>query len=140
MKLRAHFVELAQVKRAISESNQLSKQGDNEQALAVLDRAITEMMHENRRSWVCTLLRHASVIAESSGKLQLARVYRERCVALDPNSPLALFDLAATLHRLGEPQAARQYATRAYGLSKEHTDDVTQAIIESLLQMWPDLG
>jgi len=41
-------MELAQVKRAISESNQLSSQGDNERALAVLDQAITEMMHKKR--------------------------------------------------------------------------------------------
>ena len=133
-------MELDEVKRIIDESSELSKHGKDQDALKLLDNAITSAVRENHVRWVTILSRHASAIADHSGDLRLAREYRERCAAHEPDNPLTLSSLADVLHRQGENLLARQYAVKAYQLSIQRDTELDRGIVESLLQTWPDLA
>ena len=131
--------EMSLLKQAIAESNRLSKRGAHEEALDVLDRAIAEAAREGHNTWVQILSRHASALADEAGDLQLVRRYREQCLALDSESPLALSSLADILRRQGEDNLAKTYAAKAYTLSAARDSDLDRAVVESLLRVWPDL-
>jgi tetratricopeptide (TPR) repeat protein len=131
--------EIDLLKRTINESSELSKRGENQRALKLLDDAIAEAIRENRSIWVCTLSRHASVIADEMGDLHLVRRYREQCLVRDPDNPFTLSSLADVLHRQGEDDLARQFATKSYRLSMQRDTELDRALVESLLKTWPDI-
>jgi tetratricopeptide (TPR) repeat protein len=133
------MTELDSLKRVVNESGELSKRGQNKEALRLLDGAIAEAVRESRRTWVSVLCRHASVIADEMGDLPLVRKYRERCLELDPENPLTLCSLAEVLHRLGVDDLAKKYAAKSYQLSMNRDTELDRAVIESLRQTWPDL-
>jgi hypothetical protein len=131
--------ELDILKRLVNESSELSKRGEHLKALEILDDGIARAVRENRPIWIRVLSRHASALADEMGDLGLVREYRERCAADDPDNPLALCSLANVLHRLGEDDLGKQHALRSYRLSSRLDTEVHRALVESLLQMWPDL-
>ena len=69
-------MDLDTVKRAIRESTELSKQGDNQRALRILDESIADALRENHDRWVRVLSRHASAISDSMADLTLVRPNR----------------------------------------------------------------
>src|SRR6266478_5254406 len=69
------------LKRVIDQSSELSKQGNNPNALELLDDEIAHAVRESRGIWVSTLSRHATAIAYQLGDLGLVRRYREQCLA-----------------------------------------------------------
>jgi len=131
--------EIDQLKRTVNESSELSKKGEHLKALRLLDAAIAQAVQENRSLWVRVLSRHASALADDMGDLQLVRRYREQCLAEDPKNPMALSSLANVLQKQGEKKLARQYAVEAYRLSSQRATELDRALIQSLLQKWPDL-
>ena len=133
-------MELDLVKRTIDKSSELSKQGKDGDALKLLDDAIADAVHKDQARWVGVLSHHASAIAEHIGDLPRARGYRERGASHEPDNPLTLSSLADILHRQGENLLARQYAAKAYQLSIQRDTELDRAVIESLLQTWPDLA
>jgi tetratricopeptide (TPR) repeat protein len=133
------MAEIDLLKRVINDSSELTKRGENQAALRLLDDAIEEAVRDNRSLWVCTLSRHASAIASEMGDLRLVRRYREQCLIRDPDNPLALFSVADILRRQGEEDLARRYAAKAYRFSVNSQTELDRALIESLLKAWPDV-
>lgn len=132
--------QLDRLKRAINDSSELSKAGENEKALDLLDASITDAIRENLNTWVCTLSRHAAVISDYMGDLRRARGYYERAVKHDPDNTITLYSLADVLRRLGEIDSAKQCAVRCYQLSTQRDNDLDRNVVESLLKTWPELG
>jgi hypothetical protein len=132
-------MEIDLLRRTINESSKLSKRGETRQALKLLDDAIADAIRENRTSWARTLSRHASVIADNLGDLDLVRRYSEQCLACDPENPATLSGLADVLRRQGEVGLAQEYALKSYRLCMRGDTDVHRAIRESLLDAWPEL-
>lgn len=133
-------MDLDRVKKIVNDSSELSKQGEDGEALELLDDAMAEAAGENHVRWASLLSRHASVIAEHMGDLRLVRQYREGCAGREPENPLTLSGLADILHRLGEEVLARQYAVKAYRIGIERDTELDRSVIESLLHIWPDLA
>ena len=52
---------------AMSSSARLAQQGDNEEALRLLDDGIARAISENENRWVLTLSHHATVISNFLG-------------------------------------------------------------------------
>ena len=52
------------LKQVIYESGELSRRGENQNALKLLDDLITRAMQENKDTWVRILCRHAAVICD----------------------------------------------------------------------------
>jgi hypothetical protein len=128
------------LKGIINESSELSKQGNNSKALDLLDDEIALAIRQSRGTWVCTLSRHASVIADQMGDLGLVRRYREQCLAHDPDNPLTLLSLAEVLDRQGEDALAKEYAVKSYQLSVRRDTELDRAVVESISKQWPEIS
>jgi hypothetical protein len=64
-----HMVPVDRLRRTINDSSELSKLGENQQALKLLDDEIAQAIRENRKVSICVLSRHAAVIADQMGDL-----------------------------------------------------------------------
>lgn len=133
--------ELDEIKRAIRESSELSRRGDNLCALSILDEALAaHSSGQGSSERIRTLARHASVVAEQLGDLRLVRKYREQVLSHNPDDPLALLSLAETLQQAGEQGLAASYARRSYQLSKDRGTELDRAVMESVAKGWPEIA
>ncbi len=134
------MVAIDRLRNAINNSSKLSERGESRKALILLDDEIAHAVSENKNIWVCTLSRHASVIADQIGDLGLVRRYREQCPAHDPDNPLTLLGLAEVMDRQGEKALAKDYAIRSYQLSAQRgTTELDRAVMESISKQWPEI-
>jgi len=130
--------DLDQLKDTIQRSSELSKQGEDEKALALLDDALTRAVLENKTRWIRTLSHHAAVISDSIGDLHRVRRYYEQSLASDPDNSKALYGLANALQRQGETELAKQYATKCYRSIRDSESDLDRALLELVLDGWPE--
>ncbi len=132
--------DLDQLQDTIQRSSELSKQGEDERALALLDDALTRAVLENRTTWIRILSHHAAVISDSIGDLHRVRRYYEKSLASDPDNSKALYGLANALQRQGETELAKRYATKCYQSIRDSESDLDQALLELVLHGWPELA
>ena len=99
---------------AMSSSARLTQQGNNEEALQLLDGAIARAISENENRWVLTLSHHAAVISNFLGNWSQVKHYYEKSLAFYPENPRALSGLADVAKEQGELELAKQYAARCY--------------------------
>lgn len=133
------MAEIDELKRIVNESSALSRAGQNQTALKLLDESITAAARENRNSWVRVLSRHAAVISDSMGDLRLLRHYCEQSLTHSPDDPGALYGMADVLIREGQADSARHYASNAYRLSAQRGAEADRSLIELILKRWPEI-
>ena|SRR5580704_13762459 len=131
--------ELDQLKETIQKSSELSRQGKDQNALALLDNALTRAFLENKTAWIRTLSHHAAAISDSIGDVPRVRRYYEQALICDPNSSKDLYGLANALQRQGESELAKLCATKCYQLIRTSENDLDQALLELVLLGWPEL-
>lgn len=131
---------LEQLKHVIQQSSELSKVGEDEKALALLDDALTRAVRENQVMWVRILSHHAAVISDSIGDLRRVRSYYEQSLASNPENTRSLYGLARALQREGETNLAMQYASKCYESIQNSEDELDRALLELLLDSWPEFG
>ncbi|HWY53053.1 MAG TPA: hypothetical protein VNZ03_01230 [Terriglobales bacterium] len=124
----------------MSSSAKLSQQGDTDEALRLLDSAITMASKENDRQWVLTLSHHAAVISNFLGNLSRVKHYYQQSLAFNPENPRALSGLADVAREEGELELAREYAARCYKALMEGDNFLKDARLETLLKKWPEVG
>jgi hypothetical protein len=127
-------------KDAVTSSTKLSKQGDNDEALRLLDGAIVTASKENDRQWVLTLSHHAAVISNFLGNLSRVKHYYQQSLAFNPENPRALSGLADVAKQEGELELAKEYAARCYNALIEGDDFLKKERLETLLKKWPDVS
>ena len=125
---------------AVSASTKLMQQDKNEEALQLLDGAISTAISETENRWVLTLSHHAAVIARFLGDWPRVKHYYEQSLAFNPENPAALSGLADVAKELGELALAREYAARCYKVLTEGDDHLKDARLEMLLKKWPEVG
>src|SRR2546430_10809453 len=124
---------------AMSSSARLTQQGDNEDALRLLDGAIARAISENENRWVLTLSRHAAVISNFLGNWPQVIHYYEKSLAFNPDNPRALSGLADVAKEQGELELAKQYAARCYKALIGGDDFLKKERLETLLKKWPEV-
>jgi Tfp pilus assembly protein PilF len=129
-----------QYRDAMSSSARLAQQGDNEEALRLLDGAIAMASKENDRQWVLTLSHHAAVISNFLGNLSRVKHYYQHSLAFNPENPRALSGLADVAKEEGEVGLASEYASRCYKALMEGDDFLKDARLEALLKKWPEVA
>jgi tetratricopeptide (TPR) repeat protein len=122
---------------AMSASARLAQQGDNEEALRLLDGAIARAISENENRWVLTLSHHAAVISNFLGHWSQAKHYYEKSLASNPENPGALSGLADVAKEQGELELAKEYAARCYKALIEGDDFLKKERLETLLNSGP---
>jgi tetratricopeptide (TPR) repeat protein len=125
---------------AMSSSARLAQQGDDEEALRLLDDAIARAISENENRWVLTLSHHAAVISNFLGNWSQVKHYYENSLAFNPENPRALAGLADVAKEQGELELAKQYAARCYRALIEGDDFLKKERLESLLKKWPEVS
>jgi len=123
----------------MSTSTKLAQQGDNEEALRLLDGAIA-MASANESQWVLTLSHHAAVISNFLGNLSKVKHYYEQSLAFNPENPRALSGLADVAKEQGELELAKEYASRCYKALTKGDDFLKDARLETLLKKWPEVA
>jgi tetratricopeptide (TPR) repeat protein len=126
-------------KDAMSSSAKLAQQGDNEEALRLLDDAIARAISEKENRWVLTLSHHAAVISNFLGNWSLVKRYYEKSLAFNPENPRALSGLADVAKEQGELKLAKEYAARCYKALIEGVDFLKKERLETLLKKWPQV-
>ncbi|HKT11417.1 MAG TPA: hypothetical protein VJW77_06275 [Terriglobia bacterium] len=106
--------DIEQLKCIIRESDELSKIGENKRALKLLDDSIAQAIQESNAVWVRMLCRHAAVLCDHAGELDLVRRYRERILAYSLDDALSLYALAEFSFRQGRPDEAKGYVAKCY--------------------------
>jgi tetratricopeptide (TPR) repeat protein len=94
----------------------LSRLGEHRSALKLLDEQIAGST-QYRNETIRALAPIATAISRTIGELQLVRGYCEQRLAVDPEDPAALYELADCLSLLGETEVAKKYARKSYELS-----------------------
>lgn len=125
---------------AMSSSARLTQQGDNEEALRLLDGAIARAISENENRWVLTLSHHAAVISNFLGNWSQVKHYYEKSLAFNPENPRALSGLADAAKEQGELELAKQYAARCYKALIGGDDFLKKERLETLLKKWPEVS
>jgi len=116
------------------------QQGENEEALRLLDGTIAMAMSENENQWVLTLSHHAAVISKFLGSWPQVKHYYEKSLAFNPENPRALSGLAEVAKEQGELELAKQYAVRCYKALIEGDDFLKKERLATLLKKWPDVS
>jgi len=80
------MLTLDEIKKAVHDSSELSKQGENVEAMKLLDERINQAVKSHYSRAMQILCRHASVIAEHSGHLQEAKRYRKMLAEVERES------------------------------------------------------
>ena len=132
--------DLERLKLTIQRSSELSRQGQDEEALALLDDSLAQAARENRVMWIRILSHHAAVISESMGDHRRVRHYYEQSLVSNPNNRMALYGLAKALYRQGETELAKQYAAKCYQSIQDSESHLDRALLELVLDTWPELG
>src|SRR5258708_14108856 len=127
-------------KDAVSSSTKLSQQGDNDEALRLLDAAIMTASKENDRQWVLTLSHHAAVISNFLGNLSLVKHYYQQSLAFNPENPRALLGLANVSKEQGEPELAKAYAARCDKALLYGDSFLKDSLRQMLLKHWPTVA
>ena len=130
--------DIQQLKRAIQQSNELSKQGEDEKASALPDDLLARAVREKRVTWIRILSHHAAVISDSMGDVQRVRKYYEQSLASNPDNPMTLHGLAKTLRRQGETELADQCATKSYRAIQHSESEIDRALLELIIDSWPE--
>jgi tetratricopeptide (TPR) repeat protein len=125
---------------AMSASARLAQQGDNEEALRLLDGAIARAISEHENRWVLTLSHHAAVISNFLGHWSQVKHYYEKSLASNPENPRSLSGLADVAKEQGEFELAKQYAARCYKALIEGDDFLKKELLERLLKKWPEVS
>jgi tetratricopeptide (TPR) repeat protein len=125
---------------AISSSARLAQQGDNEEALRLLDGAIAMAISENENQWVLTLSHLAAVISNFLGDWPQVKRHYEKSLALNPENPRALSGLADVAREQGDLVLAREYAARCYRALREGDEFLKKERLETLLKKWPEVS
>lgn len=131
--------DIERLKRIIRESGELSRTGEDKRALKLLDDSIAQAIQESNVAWVRTLCRHAAVLCDHAGELDLVRRYRERILAYSPDDTLSLYALADISFRQGRRDEGRDYAADCYQICRRRGTSEDKALIEVLLKQWPEL-
>jgi tetratricopeptide (TPR) repeat protein len=125
---------------AMSASTKLMQQGENEEALRLLDGAIAMAISENESRWLLTLSHHAAVISNFLGSFSRVKHYYEKSLTFNPENPRALAGLADVAKEQGELELAKEYAARCYRALIEGDDFLKKERLETLLKKWPEVA
>jgi tetratricopeptide (TPR) repeat protein len=135
------MTDLDGLKSIIKQSSELSKLGQDEKALTLLDDSLIAATQENRTMWIRILAQHAAVISDSIGDVRRVRRYYEQSLAANPDNARALYGLAKALQREGDAERAKEYAVRCYHvLQQGRGSELDRALLELVVAGWPELG
>ena len=131
-----------QFRVAITNSLKFNDQGENAEALKLLDNAIAKAERDGNVSWIRTLCHHAAIVASFNENLTAAQLYYEKSLGSDPENAKALYGLAAVALDQGHPEIAEQYAKRSHTAILRLNDDdfLKQGLLDLLLKHWPNIA
>jgi tetratricopeptide (TPR) repeat protein len=114
----------------------LSKSARHKEALALLDEAMAKTTDVWHLLALCSL---AIATARSSGDFNARRSYCERRLALDPEDPMILFELADCLALQGEMDLAKKQAVKSYELSMAKGGVLGKGVLQLLERRFPEI-
>jgi tetratricopeptide (TPR) repeat protein len=130
-----------QFRNSVNASIELAKQGKNNEALELLNRAIDDSMSLDQANEVVTLCHHAAIIARMSENPEVAKNYYGQSLRASPGNPRALYGLAEIAREAGDDDKARKYAAQCYaGLIKSDDEMLRQGLLDLVEKHWPELA
>lgn len=127
-------------RQAMQQSVDLAKTGDIEQALGVLDSALTQATQEDRGMWIKIICRHAAVLAHAVGDRRREIQYTEKALPYAKDYRFAVYNFAQLLLLDGQVGLAEQHATEAYKLSIAEGTEADRDLAAAILKQWPNIA
>jgi hypothetical protein len=127
-------------RQAMQQSVDLAKTGEIEQALGVLDIALSQAMQENRGIWIKMICRHAAVLAHAMGDSRREIHYTRQALPYAKDYRFAVYNFAQRLLLDGQVGLAEQYATEAYELSIAEGTEADRDLAAAILKQWPNIA
>src|SRR5437016_6894717 len=112
----------------IQQSIELSKMGEMRQALELLDEFLAKASSNNWKDAIRLVAGTAAVMADTAGNPELVRRYHEQLLTYFPEDTQALYGIARALHKQGETDLAKEYATKCYELSIRRKSELDLSI------------
>jgi hypothetical protein len=122
------------------QSLDLAKEGQQEEALRILDDAIAQATEEKGGMWVRTLCRHAAVLAHAMGDIRREIQYAEQALPYADDHRFACYNFAQLLLRGGEVTRAERYAREAHKLALAQGTEADRDLIAAIRLQWPNLS
>ena len=127
-------------RQAMQQSVDLAKTGEIEQALGVLDSALSQATQENRGIWIKMICRHAAVLAHAMGDSRREIRYTEQALPYAKDYRFAVYNFAQLLLLDGQAGLAERYATEAYELSIAEGTEADRDLAAAILKQWPNIA
>jgi hypothetical protein len=127
---------------AMRQSLDLTRTGQPEEALRVIDEAIAEANKENRSMLVGTLCRHAALLAHAMGDVSREIHYEEQALPHTNTNDyrFALYNFAQLLLRGGQVGRAECCAMEAHKLALAQETEADRDLVAAILKQWPNLA
>ena len=124
------------VKSAVRKAIELARVRKHREALNLLEQTMAEHVDPHSIGALCSI---AIVLSRSIGDMVLAESYCERLLALNPEDPLTLYELADSLALQGETDKARKCAEKSYQLILLHRNPQDEGLLNILKERFPGL-
>ena len=109
------------------------EQGEHVEALKLLDESLAEAKRDQNIPWIRTLCHHAAIVSRFTEDLTATKHYYQQSLTSDPENARALYGLATVAFDQGEPEIAKQYATRCHTAILRSDDEVLKLGLLDLL-------
>jgi hypothetical protein len=126
---------------AIMDSLRLSKSGQHQEALRLMDEVIAEAIEEGDYLSLYILIDHAALLNGKGRDRSVVKHHYEQYLASSPENPRALYGLADVAMEEGQPEIAKQYAKRCYhAILRSDDEKVKRDLLDLVLERWPELA
>lgn len=127
-------------REVMRESLELAKSGKAEQALNLLDSAITEAIERNHTRWALALSRHAAFLSRVKGDAQRQIHYEEQALPFAEDYAFAAYNFAQLLLSNGQLVRAEHFAAEAYRRCIAKNTDAGRDLMTAILKQWPNVA
>jgi tetratricopeptide (TPR) repeat protein len=129
-----------QGREAMRRSAEFAKAGEPEQALSIVEDAISEATKDQRKDWIYLLCGHAAVLADAMGDTRRKIRYVQQALPHAQDYQFAAYNFARLLLDDGQLELAKQYAAEAYQLATAKGTQADSDLKKAILELWPSIS
>ena len=126
---------------ALLGSLSLSRSGQHQEALRLMDKLIAETINEGDGLTALILIDHAAQLNGGGRDRSLMKHYYEQFLTHNPDNPRVLYESAQVAMEDGQTEIAKQYAKRCHqAILRSDDDKIKKDLLDLVLKRWPELA
>jgi hypothetical protein len=134
-------MENERVFNALLGSLNLSRSGQHQESLRLMDKLIAETIKEGDGLTALILIDHAALLNGGGRDRSLVKHYYEQFLTHNPDNPRVLYESAHVAMEDGQTEIAKQYAKRCHqAILRSDDDKIKKDLLDLVLVRWPELA